>query len=581
MSAKRRFQSINLIFLMFLNGIAELLSLSLIIPFISLLVNKEKLFDYPFINNLVNFYGIKNSNELITFITFLFVLIALLAMLIRVFNLYISCKFSGLIGSDLSTKAYRNLISRPYMDQIKSNSSDLIIPVTNHITAMIGVINNFLQLLLSFLIIFSILLSFITTNINLTFLTLIFLGFSYLIIIIITNKRTKRISRYFSIEYSKQLKSLQESFSSIKDIYLTGSFRNYLENFKEIEFPLRGAQQEAKFLTVFPRYLIEFVAISSIVVLFSYLTINEKDFIKVIPSLAFVALGLQKLLPACQNVYANWTQIKTYSDSVKKVIKILDDNFLPEILKKYEPFELKEKIKIRNLGFNYSGRSDFFLKNISIEIKKGEKIGIIGSTGSGKSTFIDLLMGLLIPSNGKIFIDNLDLFSKKNTNTLYRWRAAVAHVPQNVFLSDNSFLENIAIGFKKNEIDLDRVKKVSEVARIKDFIESTSMGFNTNVGERGVSLSGGQIQRLGIARALYKESTILVLDEATSALDIYTEKQVMKSLNNLNKKLTVFIVAHRISTVQNCDKLLLFSNGNIKSYGTPEEIIPLIKGYGS
>ena len=561
---------------MIVNAIAELVSLALIIPFISSLVNKDKLFNSIFIQRLGNLLGTKSSNELIIPIALSFIVIALLAMSIRIFNLYVSCKFSGLIGSDLSSKAYKNLLSRPYIDQIKSNSSDLIVPVTNHITATIGVINNFLQLLLSFLIITAILLSFISNNFKLAFLTLLFLGISYFTIIIFTNKRTTTISKYFSNEYNKQLKGIQESFASIKDIYLTGSFRNYYENFKEIEIPLREAASEVKFLSLFPRYLIEFAALGFISLLLLYLNLSGTEFVKIIPTFAFIAFGLQKLLPACQNVYSNWIQIKTYSDSVKKVIQILDLNFSTNTFKKYSPFEIKKGIKISNLCFNYSDRSDFVLKNISLEVKKGESIGIIGATGSGKSTFIDLLMGLLVPSDGNIYVDNFDLFSEKNIDLLYSWRLSVSHVPQNVILSDSSFLENIAIGLKKDQIDFERVKNVSEIAKIKEFIESTNMGFNTRVGERGINLSGGQVQRIGIARALYRKSSILVLDESTSALDIKTEKQVMNSLCNLKKKPTIFMIAHRISTVKNCDKLLLLSEGNIKSYGTPEEIIPLI-----
>ena len=226
-----------------------------------------------------------------------------------------------------------------------------------------------------------------------------------------------------------------------------------------------------------------------------------------------------------------------------------------------------KEVVFKNVSFKYSENTLEVLNKINFKIKKGERIGIIGKSGSGKSTLLEVLMGLLQPSKGKLLIDGVDINNSDSPNLVSQWRRSISYVPQDIFLADSSFAENIAFGFKKEELDINRVKDCARRAKISDLIEQSSFGYRTNVGEKGIRLSGGQCQRIGIARALYKNNKILVFDEATSALDNKTESELMESIEALSKDLTIIIIAHRLSTVEVCDKVFSIEDGSlVKSY---------------
>jgi ATP-binding cassette subfamily B protein len=233
---------------------------------------------------------------------------------------------------------------------------------------------------------------------------------------------------------------------------------------------------------------------------------------------------------------------------------------------------------LQQLSFRFSDDGPSVLNQIDVEIHRGERIGIIGSTGSGKSTFVDLLMGLLKPTAGKILLDGKDLHAVDHPELLMAWRSSIAHVPQSIYLADGSIAENIAFGLQKDQIDMAMVQQAAEQAQIAAFIESSTEGYNSFVGERGIRLSGGQRQRIGIARALYKQAQVLVLDEATSALDTATEHTVMEAIESLSKQLTIVMVAHRLTTVQRCNRIIRLDHGCIAQDGQPADVLALFPG---
>jgi ATP-binding cassette subfamily B protein len=279
-----------------------------------------------------------------------------------------------------------------------------------------------------------------------------------------------------------------------------------------------------------------------------------------IPILGALAFGAQRLIPIMQALYANWTGFATNYASLLDVLELIDQplpNYAFEKTKK--KLDFYDSIVLENVFFHHQPESPWVLKNINLSIKKGSCIGIIGSTGGGKSTLLDVLMFLLEPSKGSVLIDGMKL----NSDMAYTWQRSIAHVSQTIFLSDSSIMENIAFGIEKENIDIKRVKKVAKYAQIDSFIESHQDGYGAMVGERGVRISGGQRQRIGLARALYKGAKVLILDEATSALDSATEIEVMKGITALSDNLTVLIIAHRLSTLSSCDKVVQIEQGEI------------------
>jgi ATP-binding cassette, subfamily B, bacterial PglK len=300
------------------------------------------------------------------------------------------------------------------------------------------------------------------------------------------------------------------------------------------------------------------------------MTQQEGGIVTAIPVLGALALGAQRLLPALQQAYGAYSTIKGSNSSFKDVLNLLGQP-LPEYADQSppKPIPFEKEIKLTNLSFRYTEDSPWVLKNTNLSLKKGARIGFIGETGSGKSTLLDIIMGLLPPTNGKLMIDQQPI----NSQNRRAWRAHIAHVPQNIYLSDSTIEENIAFGIAKEQIDHQRVKKAAQQAQIAELIEQWKDGYQTFVGERGVRLSGGQRQRIGIARALYKQANILIFDEATSALDNETEREVMEVIGNLDKEMTVLIIAHRLTTLKECDSIVKLNKDYTIHVGSYQEMI--------
>jgi len=289
-----------------------------------------------------------------------------------------------------------------------------------------------------------------------------------------------------------------------------------------------------------------------------------------LPVLGVLALGAQRLLPSLQQVYFAWSNIVGYQAPLADIIALLDQPLPKELLQPTTtPLIIKDEIRLDAVRFRYTLEDPWVLNGLNLVINKGARIGFVGSTGSGKSTTLDLLMGLLIPTEGELLVDGQPI----SGNRLTAWQRSIAHVPQSIYLADTTLAENIAFGVPAEAIDMDRVQQAARQAQIADFIEKNPEGYKAYVGERGVRLSGGQRQRIGIARALYKQASVLVLDEATSALDNATELSVMDAIGALNSDLTILLIAHRLSTVQHCDFIVELEQGRVVAQGTYEQLL--------
>jgi ATP-binding cassette subfamily B protein len=324
-------------------------------------------------------------------------------------------------------------------------------------------------------------------------------------------------------------------------------------------------------VSVTPRYAIEAIGISLIAGAAFVLSVGNSEGVSgVVPLLGVMALGAQRLLPMVQQIYSGYITIKGQQASIEDALSLLDqptrNSAHPRVIK---PLPFRRTLALRDLSFRYARDFPFILKSLNLEIMKGTRVGLIGTTGSGKSTLLDVVSGLLTPSQGSLLIDGVQV---TNVNT-QAWQQQIAHVPQGVFLADSSILENIAFGVPLGEIDIERVKQAAQKAQIAQTINNLSDGYSTMVGERGIRLSGGQRQRIGIARALYKRANVIILDEATSALDNETEEAVIQALESLGRNITIFFIAHRLTTLKNCDRILELDRGNITDLGTYNQMM--------
>lgn len=568
-SRKCKLQFIQLSFLILLGGLSEVMTLGAIIPFLAILINPQDSLNIPLVYWVVNFFNFDILNGKYAGLMIIFSLVIVVANIVRYLLAFITVKFIYGLGHELSTTIYKNVLYESYAIHINRNSSEII--------GGLSKVENFLWLVLTTLNALSggVLILFITTtlifiNPLLTILIILGLSISYILFSLIFKDKLKANSRVISRNKNLEVKAVQEGMGSIRDILLDNTQKVFLGDFIKLDKQMRNAQTSNEVISPAPRYLIEVICILFIV-FFAYLSINQNvKGSSVIVTISVLAVGLQRLIPLGQQVYYGWTRYNGNKEVFYDVVGLIskyenEDNILNEDI------SFNNTIEFKKVSFRYQKNLPLIIENLTFKIKKGSKVGIIGSTGSGKSTVVDLLMGLLSPSEGIISIDGKVLEKKYITS----WKKNIAHVPQDVFLLDSSFKENIAFGKHYDEIDIDRVKWASKKAQISDFIENSSMGFDTLLGENGVALSGGQKQRIAIARALYKKSSVLIFDEATSALDVQTEKSVVSSIELLDDNLTTITIAHRLTSVLNCDWVYQLKNGYIIDQGAPKDIIDL------
>ena len=567
---RRKKQFWLLLVLTILAAMLEVVSLGAVLPFLGILIDPEKIYIMQEVQPLIQLANITNPTELILPVTIIFIVVVLIAAAVRLVLLYAITKFSFAVGADLSIGIYRRTLYQNYSVHVSRNSSEIINGIITKTNSVIhGVVSPILTLITSVVLIFGIMtaLFFINTEVALS----AFFGFGllYSSIILYTKKRLKQNGECIAEESTRVVKSLQEGLGGIRDVIIDNNQEFYCRLYRESDLPLRRASGDNQFISSSPRYIMEAVGMSLIAILAYAMTQDSKG-LEVVPVLGALALGAQRLLPALQQAYSSYSTFIGSIPSFKDAMKLLMQP-LPKVNdnKNIDHIKFDKSLYLKNIEFRHSDSLPYVLKGIDLKIKKGSCVGFIGVTGSGKSTLLDIVMRLLTPTSGKLLVDSLII----NEGNKKFWQAHISHVPQTVYLSDASIEENIAFGISKKLIDRDRVRSAAKKAQISNLIDGWKDGYETTVGERGVKLSGGQRQRIGIARALYKKSTVLIFDEATSALDSQTEKKIMNTIKSLDSELTILIIAHRISTLKDCDQIIDLSecgNAVVKKY---DEII--------
>ena len=553
---------------MIISGGAELFSLATVIPFLAIMSDPSSLSQYPIIISIGSYFGLSSPPDFILPSAFIFACTAVLVALIRSINFWLNRRLAAAIGTDLSYEGYRRTLYQPYQVHLKRNSSSIINTTTTQISRCVSGLSAFLQLTTSSLVSLALLIGLCFADWRVSLLLSLLFGSTYAVISIGTRRRLRSNSLMISLAAKQQIKCLQEGLGAIRNVMLDGTYSTYLNQYNNADRQLRILQASNQFLGIFPRYAVEAFGLVVVALLGGFMAIRQDSVSTIITLLGTFALGSQRLLPALQQAYSGWSAMRSFNADFYAVLEMLTQD-IPSVCVSQNALSYRESILLKNVSFKYNSSQPDVLDCINVEIFCGDRIGVVGVTGSGKSTFIDILMGLLCPSSGKILIDGNDLHDNSAPYRLNAWRSTIAHVPQNIYLSDCSIAENIAFGIPFDQIDIDRVRSCAAKAQIADFIESTPFAYDNIVGERGVCLSGGQRQRIGIARALYKRAKVLIFDEATSALDTTTEEAVMESIEGLSDDLTIIMIAHRLSTVQRCDRILRFADGRIISDAPP------------
>jgi ATP-binding cassette, subfamily B, bacterial PglK len=565
LSSKRKKQLVFLLFLMIATSVAEVISLGAIIPFLGALSNSEVIFKHELIQPFTQLLGISNHRGLLLPFTVIFIVASVFSGLIRITLLWVQTRVAHAIGADLGYEIYQFILQQSYEEHMSRNSSEVISAISTKVNQVVAqTIRPVLILMSSFfmLVAMSIFLIYVKPTVFLTVL----IGFTaiYVIFIFLTRSRLLKNSKIINTKTNIIIKLLQEGLGGIRNVILDDLQYLYKKTFHREDIMLRRAIANNQILSQSPRYGVESLGMVLIALIAYSMGSNEGDFSTAIPVLGAFAVGAQRMLPLLQQSYTSWSAIYGSQATLQDVMNFVEKPFNKNRkVNNTKSLTFEKVIKLTDLSFTYKKSDTQVLNAINIEIAKGLRVGFIGETGSGKSTLLDIIMSLLYPVEGSVSVDGVEV----NLHNHHEWQRHIAHIPQSIFLIDDTITRNIAFGIPDKEIDHSRVAFVAKQAGISDTIELLDFKYETIVGERGTRLSGGQRQRIGIARALYRKSDVIILDEATSALDEKTENSVMDEIYKIDKKITIIMVSHRISTMKDCDLIFELDQGKIKWCG--------------
>ena len=553
-------------------GLLETLSVASIAPFLSALASPDPAGD-SMLQALSRTVGVADQTSLLMLLGAMVLLLLVAANAASAATTWLMLRFANREGHNLSVRLLDSYLHQPYSFYLGRNTSELqknIFGETQKVTNAVLVPGVQLVAKLPVIVLIAGLLFYV--NPFLALLVSAVLVGGYLLIFRGLRPVLQSVSGGSVHAGTLRAKHALDALTGVKEIKLAGSEQLFLQRFARPSLEWADAQAKAQTLAQLPRYAIETVALALILLAAIYLLGTSGDLAGVLPVLGLYTFAGYRIMPALQQVFAAWASFRYARAALDVLAADLAGKRAPQPqagAADPHALALSRSIGFSSVGFRYPAAEAWALRDVSLTIAKNSTIGIVGATGSGKTTLIDILMGLFTPEEGAVLVDD----TRIDEGNARAWQRNVGHVPQHIFLSDDSIARNIALGLPEDGIDSSRIEGASRLARLHDFVASLPEGYRTVVGDRGIRLSGGQRQRIGIARALYRDPAVLVFDEATSALDNATESALLESLQGLAGRKTIVIIAHRLSTVRGCDRIYVMDRGRIVESGTFDELL--------
>lgn len=547
-------------------ALLEIIGVVSILPFIAVLTNPTLIESNSILNSIFNFsikFGVEDEQQFLFFLGIMVFVMLIISLSFKAITTYAQHRFVQMREYTIGKRLLESYLRQPYAWFLNRHSADLGKNVLSEIQAIIGNgLNPLIELLAKGTVAIAIVLLLLIVDIKLALIVGFILGGAYSIIFYILRNFLKKIGKSRLENNKSRFLTLSEAFGAIKEIKFRSMEKIYVNRFAVPSKIYASTTALSQIIKHLPRFFLEAIAFGGAMLLILYLMLKKGNFNEALPVIALYIFAGYRLIPSLQQIYNSLTQITFINPSLSALVNDLKNlnEIKPNINE--DTILFNKQISLNNIQFSYPNSQRLILKNINLTINAKSVVGLVGQTGSGKSTIVDIILGLLETKKGNIKVDG-KIITKKNIQS---WQNSLGYVPQNIYLIDDTIASNIAFGIDKENIDLKVVEKVSKIANLHDFVENElEQKYQTIIGERGVRLSGGQKQRIGIARALYHNPKVLVLDEATSALDNQTEQAVMDAVNNLAKNITIILIAHRLSTVKNCDKIYLLNNGELKT----------------
>jgi ABC-type multidrug transport system fused ATPase/permease subunit len=571
-SKRQKKTLIYITILMFIGMLFEMLGLGILLPTMTLMTESKVESNMPMISKVLFSSGISSGPNLLLLMLLILVFFYFIKLIFLLFMTWEQNKFGADVSKSISDQLFYGYLNLPYQFHLNNNSSFLIRNINIEAQKLIVVITTSLNGFTELLVVLGTLIFLIVLEPIGAILVFLIIFLTFLIFNRVTKKYLIKWGLRTQLNSGLMNKHVLQGLAGAKEVAFLNKQSYFLNKFSTHSSLFYQDQVKNNTLAQFPKYLLELVSIVSLAgLIFLLLSIN-KPLSFILPTMGIFLTAAYRLIPSANRIISAFQQVKFSSSSIQLIYDEFQAFKNHSYLESYNlinhDFLQFKKIKFENVTFCYEKSNQPALENISIEITRGSTIGIIGESGSGKSTLVDLFLGILSPVKGEITVDSFNI-----KNSLKNWQSLIGYIPQSVYLLDETIVNNVAFGINENEIDYNKTNEAIEKANLTQFISTLPLKLNTFVGERGVRLSGGQKQRIGISRALYNDPLIMVLDEATSALDNQTEFNVMESVRKLKGDKTIIIVAHRLSTIMNCDYLYKIENGKIVSEGTPANLI--------
>ena len=561
LNEKQKAQTLLLFIFLLIGMVFEVLGIGLLLPIITSIISPEKIMGYKIIKELILLLDIKSEVEFVKFSLLFLIVIYLIKSIFLLYLSYFQNKFISKLTVDTSDILFQNYLNKDFIFHINKNSSELIKNFQVEISGFGNYLVSFLQLLTESVLAVSVIFTLLYIEFKGTILVMLFFALLSFVFHQYAKKKSEKWGKLRAINDTDISKVIIEGLSGIKEILILGKKSFFLKRLFDLNKIKADLSVKSMTIRQVPRFYLELLSVISLVVFIYLLLLNNQELDSIMITLGVFLGATFRLLPSINRILSSLQNIKYYKSSLD-IISIELEGAEKEIENKEletNNIYFNKSLELKNISFCYE-KNKSILDKINLKIDKGDLVGIIGQSGAGKTTLINIMVGLLAQDSGKIFLDDKQL-SKANLNL---WRTKIGYVPQDVYLTDDTIENNIAFGIEKNKLNSKNIDNAVEQSQLKTFIDQLPNGKNTIVGERGVQISGGQRQRIGIARALYNDAELLILDEATSALDVETEAQFMEAILNLKGNKTVLIITHRLSTIENCDKIFKIEKGQLK-----------------
>lgn len=570
---REQMQAVGLLGLFLLMSVCEVVGIASILPFMSVLADPDSVTRNEWLRRGYEYFQFSSPKEYLFFIGVGVLVILVFTNIIKAVTRWVTLYVTQSWGEGLSRRLFDIYLRQPYRFFLDRNSSD----ISKNVLAEVQTLSNavlmaFLDMITRIIVSMVILIFLALMDPVLALATCVILGGAYLLVFLGFKSSLKKEAQRRNQAQAEKYRIVNEAIQGIKNIKLGGYEALYKDYFREPAQNFAGSNARSSVIGEMPRYAMEIISFGGVLLMTLYLLQSQQGLNQALPMIALYTLAGYRLMPGLQGIYQGYTRIRFYSPALDTVERelALAATMQETTTSDVSPLNFQRALSLRNVGFQYNSAGREILKDVNLEIPAGSMTGIIGKTGAGKTTMVDIILGLLEPASGQLLVDGVAV-TESNRKA---WQKNLSYVSQHIYLCDDTITANIAFGMRPEEIHMDKVREAAKMASLSDFIESElAQGYDTIVGENGIRLSGGQRQRVGIARALYLSRPVLVLDEATSALDPATERDVMDAVHAAGLKKTIFIISHKPELLTQCDSVLVVHGGNVEQKkADPEDL---------